>query len=419
MRLREDYIRGDIYRQDGVLFLDGVSLEELAKEWDTPLYVYSARRLRENFLAYKEAFSFIETKICYAVKANNSLAILRELASLGAGADIVSGGELYLALKAGIKPEKIVFAGVGKTDQEIKEALLAGVFLFNVESIQELERINFLAGKIGEKARIAFRVNPDIDPISHPKISTGLKESKFGISKDLAIKAYKQAASMENIEIGGVHFHIGSQITNLGPFELTAEAAFSLAEELAKESIKLEYINIGGGLGIDYENTGVPKPVEISNIMKKYFQGTDYKLILEPGRSIVGNAGYLLSEIIYIKKQEEKNFVILDAGLNDLVRPAMYGSYHEILPLSEEGEELTSDIVGPICEAGDIFASDRKLAGIKRRNKVLICDAGAYGFSMASNYNARPRPAEVLIDGGKTSLIRKRETYADLMEREL
>lgn len=419
MQSREDYTRGDIYRENGDLYLDGVNLRELAEEEGTPLYVYGSKRLRNNYLVYKEAFSFSDNKICYAVKANYSTAILKELASLGAGADIVSGGELYLALRAGIKPENIVFAGVGKTDNEIREALKAKILMFNVESIQELEVLSSIAEEEGVEAPVALRVNPDIDPKSHPKISTGVKESKFGIPRAEALEVYRKAAKMPNIRVIGVHFHIGSQITDLSPFRLTAEASFNFAEELRKEGIPLKYVDIGGGLGIDYENTGVPTPSDIAGILKEYFDASPYKLILEPGRSIVGNAGYLITSITYLKKGKDKNFVIVDAGFNDILRPAMYGSYHEVLSLSEDGESLVADLVGPVCETGDVLASARKIEGVRRGNKLLICDAGAYGFSMASNYNSRPRPAEVMIKGGEAHLLRKRGSYSDFTEGEL
>nr|MDA3792492.1 diaminopimelate decarboxylase [Elusimicrobiota bacterium] len=302
---------------------------------------------------------------------------------------------------------------------EIEKAIKEGILQINIESSQELDTVNEIAGREGKKANIALRINPDIDPKTHPKISTGLKESKFGIPEDKAVKVYKDAANMENINIVGVHLHIGSQITEIKPFELTAKASVSFSDRLKEEGIELDNIDIGGGLGIGYETPQTLTASDIYNTIDKYFSGRKEKLILEPGRSLVGNAGYLLTKINFIKKGSNKNFVVVDAGFNDLIRPAMYDAYHEIAPVTLKGDTLVADVVGPVCETGDHIALNRKVSGVKRGNILAVCDSGAYGFSMASNYNSRLRPAEIMLDNGEARIIRKREDYSDLTRNEV
>lgn len=405
--------------KNGSLWLENVDLKSLSEEYGTPLYVYGEDTLRGNIRSYRRAFKDIAHLVCYAVKANYNGNILKIMAEEGGGADVVSGGELYMAIRAGISPQKIVFAGVGKTEEEIKTAINNNISMINVESEQELEKVDKIARRENKTARISLRINPDIDPKTHPKIATGLEESKFGISGSEAVEVYKKASRMEGILIKGVHLHIGSQITDLTPFELSARAAVDFADKLKEEGIELEYLDIGGGLGIDYEDQDVPRPRDMAETVQKYFKDREEKLILEPGRSLVGNAGFLLTKINYVKKREEKNFVVVDAGFNDFLRPALYGAYHEIRPVEKSGEKLTADVVGPVCETGDYIALERDLEGVKQGNLLAVLDAGAYGFSMSSNYNSRPRAAEVLIEDGSPRLIRRREVYKDLIDTEL
>ncbi|MFH1416498.1 MAG: diaminopimelate decarboxylase [Elusimicrobiota bacterium] len=404
--------------KNGTLHLDGYNVMDIAREYGTPLYLYSANALKENYKRYEKAFSGIDHVICYAVKANSNSELLKILASMGAGADVVSGGELYLAMRAGIDPAKIVFSGVGKSRSEIEQAIDTGICFINIESEDELNAVGEIAAGKTDPVRISFRINPDIDAKTHPKISTGLKKSRFGIPAARMLEMYEKAAGMKNIEITGVHLHIGSQITDTGPFELAGEAAAGFVDSLDKKGIQIKYIDVGGGLGIPYENMDVPSPDDMFSVLEKYIIGRPQKLILEPGRSIVGNTGWLLTTINYIKKGAEKNFVIVDAGFNDFVRPAMYEAYHKIIPVETGGEKMVADIGGPVCESGDLMAADREVAGVKRGNVLAICDSGAYGFSMSSNYNSRLKPAEVVIDENGPRLIRRRETYEDLTTTE-
>ncbi len=399
--------------------MDEVSLESLAREFSTPLYVYSARQIKNNFLEYMRAFEDMNVLICYALKANYNGHILKMISSMGGGADVVSGGELYMALRAGINPEKIVFAGVGKTRDEIKEAVNRGICFLNIESAQELEVIEEIASNSEKAARISFRINPDIDPQTHPSISTGLKENKFGIFPDEAMELYRRAAKMKNVEIKGVHVHVGSQITSSGPILEAAREACVFTDKLKSEGIEISYVDIGGGLGINYEGANPPSPAQLAEEIGRVFKGRKETLVLEPGRSIVGEAGVLLTEINYVKKVPGKNFVIVDAGFNDLVRPSMYGSYHRIIPVEKGGEKIVADVVGPVCESSDFLAESREVEGIKKGNILAVMEAGAYGFSMASNYNSRTRPAEVVIDDGRGTLIRRRETPEDLVDTEV
>jgi diaminopimelate decarboxylase len=406
--------------RNGELFAEDVPVKELVKEFGTPLYIYSYGTLIRHIRAYEEAFCEIPHIICYAVKANSNLAILTLFAELGIGADIVSGGELFRALKAGIKPFRIVFAGVGKTEEEIEYALKNNILMFNVESELELYKINEIAKKLKKQARVALRINPDIDPKTHKYIATGLKTSKFGIPIAKAVEYYKVAKSLENIKIIGIHKHIGSQITETDAYVEALRKLLELYEKLAQADVDIEYIDIGGGLGITYKDEEPPHPKELANALIPLIKNQKGKLIVEPGRSIVGNAGILVTKVLYTKQTDVKNFIIVDAGMNDLMRPTLYGSYHEILPVTQgKRQKIVADVVGPICESGDFLAKDREIEKVSPGQYLAVMSAGAYGFSMSSNYNSRPRAAEVLVKGEQYALIRKRETYKDLIKNEI
>jgi len=401
-------------------YVEDVPVKEIARSVGTPCYIYSYSVLRENFSVLRDAFSKIEALICYSVKANSNLAVLKTFANLGAGFDIVSGGELLRVLRAGGDPSKVVFSGVGKIEEEMEAAIRAGILFFNVESIEELYVLNGVARGLGKKARIALRVNPDIDPKTHPYISTGLKKSKFGIEIDKAVDVYRKAADMEGIEIVGLDAHIGSQIFDLSPFAASVKKLVNLAEALKGEGINIQYIDIGGGLGIRYKKEDVPPhPKDYANLIIKEVGGTNYKLLLEPGRWLVGNAGALLTTVLYTKEGTTKKFVIVDAAMNDLIRPAFYDSYHEIVPADRGmGKDETVDIVGPVCESGDFLAKDRKLPRVAKDDLLVVLSTGAYGFVMSSNYNTRPRVPEVMVKGREFFVVRERETYEDLIRGE-
>jgi diaminopimelate decarboxylase len=401
-------------------YAEDVPVKEIARNVGTPCYIYSYSALKEGFSVFQDAFSGIDSLICFSVKANSNLAVLRTFANLGAGFDIVSGGELFRVLRAGGDPSKVVFSGVGKTEEEMKSAIEAGILFFNVESREELYVLASIAKELGKKARIAIRVNPDIDPKTHPYISTGLKKSKFGIEIGKAVDVYREAADMKKIEVVGLDAHIGSQIFDLSPFVESLRKLIELADVLKDEGINIEYIDLGGGVGIRYkENETPPHPKEYADLIKREISGTPYRLVLEPGRVLVGNAGILLTKVLYIKEGTNKKFVVVDAAMNDLIRPAFYDSYHEILPVDEKvGDKEKVDIVGPICESGDFFAKDRGLPRIKRGDLLVIESAGAYGFVMSSNYNTRPRVPEVMVRGEEFFVIRERETYEDLIRGE-
>jgi len=401
------------------LYAEEVPLKLLAEKYGTPLYVYSYNTLVRHIEAYKKAFRTFPHIICFALKANSNLAILRVLAEHGAGADIVSGGELYRALTAGIPPSKIVYAGVGKTENEIRYALNSKILMFNVESENELMEINRVAGKMKTKAPIALRVNPDIDPQTHSYIATGLKKHKFGIPIENALEFYKLANSLKNIKVIGIHKHIGSQITKVAPFVDALKRILLLVDEVNKQGVDIRYLDIGGGLGIPYRDEATPYPKELAKNLIPLVKGRELTLILEPGRSIAGNAGILLTKTLYLKKGPEKEFVIVDAGMNDLMRPSLYNAYHEILPVVKRRKrKVVSDVVGPICESGDFLAKDRLLQQVSPGDYLAVMSAGAYGFSMSSNYNSRPKAAEVMVKGKRHFLIRKRETYEDLIRGE-
>ncbi|HIQ49121.1 MAG TPA: diaminopimelate decarboxylase [Aquifex aeolicus] len=418
MELLKEYNPYLEYRNEE-LFLEGVSLRELAKEYGTPLYVYSANYIKDRFNAYREAFP--DALICYAVKANFNPHIVKYLAQLGAGADIVSGGELYLALKAGIPAEKIVYAGVGKTEKELTDAINAEILMFNVESRQEIEVLNEIAERLGKKVRIAIRVNPDVDPKTHPYIATGMQKSKFGIDIREAEKEYEYASKFKNIEIVGIHCHIGSQILDISPYREAIEKVVDLYEKLVSKGFDIKYLDIGGGLGIKYKpEDKEPKPVELADLIRPYIEKVKAKLILEPGRSILGNAGILITQVQFTKDKGNKHFIIVDAGMNDLVRPSIYNAYHHIVPAAVyERESVKADIVGPICETGDFLASDREIQKSVRGDYLVVLSVGAYGFAMASHYNMRPRASEIMVENGDIKLIRNRENYEYIIEPSL
>ncbi len=393
------------------LYLEGVSLKALAEEFGTPLYVYSGSYIRERIRAYREAFP--KALICYAVKANFNPHIVELAKEEGAGADIVSGGELFVSLKAGVEPSRIVYAGVGKTIKELEYAINSDILMFNVESFMELDVLNELAGKLGKKARIAIRVNPDVDPKTHPYISTGMKKSKFGVDIKTAKKEYEYARKLKNLQVVGIHCHIGSQILDVSPYIEASQKVLELYYDLVKEGFDIQYLDLGGGLGIKYKpEQSNPEPSDLAEAMLQVVKDVKAKLILEPGRSVVGNAGILLTQVQFVKDKGHKHFVIVDAGMNDLVRPAMYEAYHHIVPVERKDRPYTkTDVVGPICETGDFLALDRELQAVERGEYLAVLSAGAYGFAMSSHYNVRPRACEVLVEKGKYRVIRRREGY--------
>jgi diaminopimelate decarboxylase len=407
-----------LHRLDGHLHLEDVALDTLAERFGTPLYVYSRQALESAYQAYAEAFAATPHLICYAVKANSSLAILNLFARLGAGFDIVSGGELARVLAAGGDPEKIVFSGVGKTADEMHAALKAGILCFNVESVSELHRLNCVAGELGKVAPVSFRVNPDVDPKTHPYISTGLKENKFGVPIADAPALYRLATTLPNLKITGIDCHIGSQLTDLSPLADAADRVLALVDTLATEGIALHHIDLGGGVGIRYHDETPPDLAAYGRVLARKFAGRREKLLLEPGRSLVGNAGLLLTRIEYLKPGEDKNFAIVDAAMNDLMRPALYEAYHDIVAVRQrKTPSQRYDIVGPICETGDFLGFARDLK-VEEGDLLALLSAGAYGMSMASNYNSRPRAAEILIDKNEIHLIRERETTDGMMSGE-
>jgi diaminopimelate decarboxylase len=405
--------------RNGELYAEGVPLSAVAERVGTPCYVYSLATLRRHFRVFDEAFESIPHLVCFSVKSNSNLAVLRTFAREGSGFDIVSGGELFRALKAGADPGKIVFSGVGKTAGEIRYALAAGILMLNVESPGELDAINSVAGQLGAKARVALRVNPDVDPKTHPYISTGLKKSKFGIDIQRSLEDYRRARSLPHIEVVGVDCHIGSQLTTVPPFVDALERIHDLVGRLQAENFQIRYLDMGGGLGITYNDEKPPEPRHYAGALTEGLRDLDVTLLLEPGRVIVGNAGILLTRVLYLKSTNEKNFVVVDGGMNDLIRPALYGSYQAVQPVRpRNGPRFTADVVGPVCESGDFFAKDRDLPAIEPGDLLAVMSAGAYGFVMASNYNTRPRPPEVLVDGEQLHIVRARETLEDLVRGE-
>lgn len=402
------------------LYAEEVPVRELAETYGTPLFIYSYATLARHFKAYEEAFDGLPHIICFALKANSNAAVLNLFSKNGGGADAVSGGEIFRAIKAGIPPEKIVYAGVGKTEKEIRYALKSGILMFNVESGEELLEIDRIAGLMKVKAPIALRVNPDIDPQTHPYISTGLKKHKFGIPIDEALEYYRFANSLKNIEIIGIHKHIGSQLTRISPFVDALKRTIFLVDALKAYGLDIKYLDIGGGLGITYKDETPPLPADLAKNLLPLLKNRKLTLIMEPGRSLTGNAGILVTKVLYLKKNPEKEFVIIDAGMNDLVRPAFYDAYHHIQPIEKKRRKIIlADVVGPICESGDFLAKDRELSDVKMGEYLAVMSAGAYGFSMSSNYNSRTKAAEVMVKGKKHAVIRKRETYKDLVRGEV
>lgn len=416
----------EIDYQNNQLMMEQVALSAIAKEHGTPTYVYSRAVLEANYLAYRETLDADTDNskshlVCYAVKANSNLGVLSVLAKLGSGFDIVSVGELERVLMAGGDPAKVVFSGVAKTHREIERALEVGVHCFNIESETELERIAAIAAAQGRKAPISIRVNPDVDAQTHPYISTGLKENKFGINIDEAVRVYQHAHSLESIEVRGIDCHIGSQLTTLSPFNDALERVLSLVDTLSELGIELAHIDVGGGLGVRYQDEQPPQPQEYVASLLKTLSGRKQSLIMEPGRSIAANAGVLLTRVDTIKHNQDKRFAIVDAAMNDMIRPALYDAWLNILPLSLEveadRETASYDIVGPICETGDFLGKSRSLA-IAEDDLLAVCSAGAYGFVMASNYNSRGRAAEIMVDKGNAIVVRERETVQDLVRGE-
>ena len=404
--------------REGGLWLEDLPLAEIAARFGTPTYVYSKAALESAFGAWQQALAGRRALVCYAVKANSNLGILSVFARLGAGFDIVSGGELARVLAAGGRADKVVFSGVGKTRAEMRQALEAGIRCFNVESAAELEHLNAVAGELGKLAPIALRVNPDVDPKTHPYISTGLKGNKFGVAFADAPDLYRRAAALPNLRISGVACHIGSQLLDPAPMAEAAEKVRDLVDRLAAAGIVLEHIDLGGGLGIRYRDETPPAVADYLAPLLAVFAGRKEELCFEPGRSLVGNAGLLLTRIEYLKPGETKNFAIVDAAMNDLARPALYDAWHEVVAVSPHaGEAVEYDIVGPICESGDFLARARKLA-VREGDLLAILSAGAYGMTMSSNYNTRPRAAEVIVDGDRAHPVRQREAVAELFATE-
>lgn len=402
----------------GHLCCEEVRLSDIAKAVGTPFYCYSHATLTSHFDAFQKAFRSVDSLVCYSVKVCSNIALLNTLFKRGAGADIVSGGELYRALAAGGDPRRIVFSGVGKREDEIRYALENSIMMFNVESPLELLTINRVASELGVVAPIAIRVNPDVDPRTHAYISTGLKKNKFGIAIERALVEYRAARDLENIEVVGVDCHIGSQITELGPFIDAVGKIKALTLDLKKEGIDIKYFDIGGGLGIPYDEETPPHPDEYGKAVIDAVGDLGCTLVMEPGRAIAGNAGVLVGKVVYTKEGEKKRFLIGDTAMNDLIRPSLYGSYHAIRPLAETKNQKMADLVGPICESGDFLAKDRELPDLEAGDLYSVMSAGGYGFSMSSNYNSRPRVAEVLVKGGRFKVIRKRESYEDLVRGE-
>ncbi|TCJ11960.1 diaminopimelate decarboxylase [Parasulfuritortus cantonensis] len=406
-------------RRAGLLHCEDVALDAIARDFGTPTYVYSSAGLSAAYQAYDQAFAGHEHLICYAVKANSSLAILNLFAKLGAGFDIVSGGELARVLAAGGDPAKVVFSGVGKTAAEMEAALAAGIHCFNVESESELARLNAVAGRLGKVAPVSFRVNPNVDAKTHPYIATGLKENKFGIAYDDAPRLYREAAGLANLRVVGIDCHIGSQLTESSPFGEALDKVLDLVDRLAADGVVLAHIDLGGGLGVRYKDETPPAMSEYAGVLLSRLAGRTQKLVLEPGRSLVANAGLLLTKVEYLKHGEAKDFAIVDAAMNDLMRPSLYDAWHDVQPVRERSAIARRyEIVGPVCESGDFLARERDLA-LAEGDLLALLSAGAYGMSMSSNYNTRPRAAEVLVAGGNAVLTRRRERVEDLFSDEI
>jgi diaminopimelate decarboxylase len=411
------YIKGQYH-------CEGVSLAALADKVGSPTYVYSLATLRHHARQVMDAFKAQdgepEALVCYAVKANGNLAILKAFVDMGCGFDLVSAGELHKVMAAGGDPRLTVFAGVGKTDAEINDALKAGIYMFNIESLAEAAQINALAGRKGKKVKVDFRLNPDVDAHTHRHITTGKKGNKFGLPISQALAIWAKARSWKNLSVTGVHLHIGSQITQVKPFQLAIKRAVGTIRQLRAKGHCIETLNLGGGLGIIYDKETPASPAQFAAAVRPLVKGQGLRLILEPGRYLVGNAGVLLTRVTYLKQDGAKHFVIVDAAMNDLIRPSLYEAYHSILPVKQPkaGKRVLADVVGPICESGDFLAKDRMMALPPQGSLLAVRSAGAYGFAMSSNYNARPRAAEVLVDGKRWAVVRQRESFADLVKGE-
>jgi diaminopimelate decarboxylase len=405
--------------QNGELFAEDVSLRDIAQHYGSPCYVYSRAYLEQRFTEYSDALQGQDHLVCYAVKANSNIAVLNVLARLGAGFDIVSVGELERVLAAGGQADRVVFSGVGKTAEEMRRALEVGIYCFNVESEAELERLNEVAGEFGSKAPVSIRVNPDVDANTHPYISTGLRDNKFGIDIARAPAVYARAASLEHLDVKGVDCHIGSQLTDTSPFLDTVDRLLALLDELAAQGIQIKHLDLGGGLGVRYRDEVPPSTADYIAAIRQRLGDRAVKLMFEPGRSIAANAGVLLTKVEFLKLNPHKNFAIIDAAMNDMLRPSLYQAWMDLLPVSprSDGEARLYDVVGPVCETGDFLAKDRELR-IESGDLLSLASSGAYGFTMSSNYNSRGRAAEVMVDGDQHYLIRARETVADLMRGE-
>lgn len=405
--------------RDNELYCEDVPIQKIAAQVGTPLYLYSHATLKRHFIIFNEAFEGIDRLVCYSAKANTNLALLKLFANLGGGLDIVSGGELYRGLKAGFSPDRIVYSGVGKRVDEIDYALNTDIMMFNVESLEELAVINQRAGLLAKQAPVAIRVNPDVDPGTHPYISTGLGKNKFGVDTKTAVEGYKVASRLENIDVVGIDCHIGSQITEAKPFEDALKSLERLITELEALGIEIRYLDMGGGLGITYDEESPPHPREYARAIVDSLKGIDLQLILEPGRVIVGNAGILVTRVLYRKSAPVKEFVITDAGMNDLMRPSLYKAYHAIQPVVKtDHASIKADVVGPICESGDFLALDREIPAVKQGDLLAVMSAGAYGFTMSSNYCSRLRVPEVMVADDRFYVVRARQTYEDLVAGE-
>ena len=409
----------DFIFKENELYCEDVPVKHIAAEVGTPFYLYSLATLKRHFDAFDESSKVLNSIVCYSVKANSNIAILNFLFKMGWGADIVSGGELFRAIQAGVDTQKVVYSGVGKMESEIEFALKSDILMFNVESLPELFLIDKIAGNLGKKARISFRINPNVDPKTHPYISTGLKKNKFGISIKHAVSTYEQSKELKNIDVVGLDCHIGSQLTEISPFNDAVLIIKDLLLKLTASGFDIKYLDLGGGLGITYENEMPPHPSTYMNSIKNILGDYKGKVIFEPGRVIVGNSGIFVTKVIYNKDTGSKNFVIVDGGMNDLIRPALYEAYHEIVPVvKRSGPRIRADVVGPICESADFLGKDRLLSQVLEGDLLAVYSAGAYGFSTSSNYNSRPRVPEILVDKDKYCIIRERETYGDLIARE-
>ena len=406
--------------KDGELWCEGVRTAEVAAQLGTPLYLYSHRTLLDHFRKLKRAFAPIRPLVCFSMKANSNLAILRTLAKAGAGFDVVSGGELRKVLRIGVNPKRIVYASVGKRPEEIETAIKAGILCFNVESEQELRQIDLIAHRLGRKPMVSLRLNPDVNPHTHAFITTGSKANKFGMDAETILSIFQRAEGFPSLIFGGLHIHIGSQIMEAKPFKTAIRKALQIIAQGRRNGLPIRWLNIGGGLGIVYHDETPQTPADYARAVLPLLKGTGLRIILEPGRFIVGNSGILLTRVLYLKESHSKLFAIVDAGMNDLLRPSLYGAYHEILPVEESTHPGTVkyDVVGPVCESGDFIAKERSLPPLKPGDLLAVMGAGAYGFVMSSNYNTRSRAAEVLVHGEKWDLIRRRETFQDMIRAE-